>query len=290
MMFGWRHPCRYAECTACGTLQLVDVPERLADYYPSDYYSLAAPTKPARKGNVARAWFCRWLTTSRSALAGAVTRRLAAKYPFVHWARLCDASLGDAFLDVGCGSGGLLYRMRRWGFSNLAGVDPFTNNPLDVPGLKIEKCELADMSGRFDAIMLHHVLEHVPDPIAMLVQARERLNHGGRVLVRIPVAGSYVARTYGADWFNLDAPRHLVIPSRRGLEAIAQGAGLVVAHTEFDSTKISFLMSEQYRRDMPMHGPKLSFMKTDEERYAASAKALNASGDGDLGVFVLKVA
>src|SRR5476649_121898 len=99
--------------------------------------------------------------------------------------------------------------------------------------------------------MLHHVLEHLPDPRRSLQDARARLNPGGRILVRIPLAGSKSCRTYREHWFNLDPPRHLLVPSRRGMETLAQRSGLRVVRTEFDGVELGFLMSEHYRRDTP---------------------------------------
>jgi SAM-dependent methyltransferase len=286
MMFGWRHRFEYATCPACGTLLLAHVPGNLADYYPGDYYSLAAPKGGMRPGGGLRRSMGRWLVESPSAIAAGLASRMARKNPFLRWARIGGAGMGSAILDVGCGSGGLLRRMRRWGFSNLAGVDPFTGVETNEPGLKIARGELAAVTGKFDLIMFHHVLEHLADPAAALRAARARLNAGGRILVRIPVAGSRAAREYGPDWFNLDAPRHLVIPSVRGLGAIADRAGLAVRQTEFDSDEKAFGFSECYRRDVPMKEATLT--PEEKKRWRKLAKELNRSGEADLGVFVLE--
>ena len=41
MMFGTRDEFDYLECSACGTLQIVEIPD-LSCYYPRDYYSFVS--------------------------------------------------------------------------------------------------------------------------------------------------------------------------------------------------------------------------------------------------------
>lgn len=286
-MFGWREVFSYAECPHCGSLHLPTVPADLGRFYPSQYYSLAAPARPERKGAGVRGQFARWLLASRSSIADRASRLLARKYPFLRWVRLCGASTKSAVLDVGCGSGGLLYRMRRWGFSNLRGVDPFTGNTVCESGLVVQRAELAQVEAAFDVIMFNHVLEHVADPLATLTLARDKLSPGGAILVRIPVAGSHLARHFGANWFNLDAPRHLGIPSRRGIAILAQRAGLDLVHAEYDGDEKSIIMSERYARDVPMIAPETDLDRQGRQAKARLARQLNRTGDGDLGVFVL---
>jgi SAM-dependent methyltransferase len=220
-------------------------------------------------------------------LAAALVRAQVAKYPFFSWVRLGRAGPNDPILDVGCGNGWHLERMRRWGFRKLYGVDPYTSNERDEPGLQIRRVELAEVSGSFALIMLHHVLEHVADPADTLRLVRERLQAGGRALVRLPVAGSRLHREYGADWFNLDAPRHLVIPSVEGMGHLARRAGLRLVHTSFDTTETAYWMSDYYRRDIPMKEappPEEPIRK----RCRAQARAANRQGEGDQGVFVFE--
>ncbi|MGH2855114.1 MAG: hypothetical protein ACRDLF_13090, partial [Solirubrobacteraceae bacterium] len=53
MMFGLRERFEYLECGECGCLQLLDVPEDLARFYPESYYSLGgAPAAVERSALV----------------------------------------------------------------------------------------------------------------------------------------------------------------------------------------------------------------------------------------------
>jgi SAM-dependent methyltransferase len=285
MMFGLRQAFTYRECGECGSLQIEEIPANLAEYYGGGYYSLAEPRRREGWKALRRAW-ARWLVRPSSRLGDHVSRRMYRKSPFFTWVRLAHATVDSAILDVGCGSGGLLRRMQRYGFTNLAGLDPYTTSEVEEPGFQIRRGDIGSARGRYDLVMFNHVLEHVADPAATLRQARGLLNPGGRILVRVPVAGSPVAREFGEHWFNLDAPRHLVIPSVRGMDALAARVGLRVAHREFDMQESSFVHSQNYRRDIALKeaGP---LPKSVRRHWRRMADRANARGEGDCGVYLL---
>ncbi len=130
--------------------------------------------------------------------------------------RIHQANGGRAgkVLDVGCGRGLLLNQLRQHGWevkgtelSDRAARFARTALQLDVRvgDLKELKFETAD----FDAVVLWHVLEHVPDPAALLHEVSRLLRPGGLLLVAAPNFGSAEARYCKDGWFHLDVPRHL---------------------------------------------------------------------------------
>jgi SAM-dependent methyltransferase len=287
MLFGWRHVVEYGECPHCASIQIVTIPTNLGDYYPADYYSLLPPPARGKRPGLLRKAWAGWLL--RFPGAGVPAHMLRRKYPFFHWCRVAHCGLDARILDVGCGSGGLLRRMQRYGFNHLTGIDPYTSIEADEPGFRIMRAELTALGGGYDLIMMHHVLEHLPDPKRSLEELRGRLNPKGRLLVRIPVAASESCRLYGADWFNLDPPRHLLVPSRRGLELLAERSGFRVVRTEFDGMETGYLVSEGYKRDVPYTGrPGVS--RAQLRHFRKLADAANRRGDGDQGVFWLEAA
>jgi len=52
-------------------------------------------------------------------------------------------------------------------------------------------------AGSFAGITMFHVLEHLPDPRAYLVAARELLAPDGRLVVQVPNAASWQFRLLG---------------------------------------------------------------------------------------------
>jgi SAM-dependent methyltransferase len=287
MLLGTRDPFVYAECGQCLSVQLVDHPSDLGAYYPDHYYSFQPGPRDGEEPRWTKKALAGFLVGCPLPGAGVAAALLKESHPLGHWARISGARRSDAILDVGCGHGTLLRRMRRWGFTNLSGIDPGAREELRLPGLTIRRAQLADIDAQFDLIMLHHVLEHVPDPAAMLRLAAGRLGPGGRILVRLPLAASYAARQYGGHWFALDPPRHLAIPSRRGFDHLVRRAGLTVRHHEFDGTALTFEMSELYRRDVPFIAVPDIEARVAASPFRALVRRLNRTGEADTGVFVL---
>lgn len=194
-------------------------------------------------------------------------------------------------LDVGCGGGELLDRLSKAGFKNLSGADPFIaaddQTPLGVP---LMKRNLSEVTGEFDLIMFNHSLEHVPDLVATLELAYEKLAPGGTCLVRLPTTSSEAWTIYGRDWVQIDAPRHIVVPSRKGMALAAERAGLRVDGTFDDSNELQFFGSEAYRRDVALTDPKIREMFPLKQitDWRKRAERLNLQGRGDQAGFVLR--
>ena len=133
------------------------------------------------------------------------------------WFRKAGATPASRILDVGCGRGLLLKNLQYQGFSNLSGVDPFQEKT--HPGLNIHRTELNELAGQYDFIMLHHSLEHMPDPAGALGELKRLCSPGGTILVRIPVASCYAWERYGVNWFQIDAPASHCYPfsARNGI-------------------------------------------------------------------------
>ena len=289
MMFGLRETFTYRDCAQCGSLHIREVPADLARFYPTNYYSFqpAFRKKPQPLLVACRRKFAAWVATSPGPVAAKAARALAYhRWAFLYWIRLCGLGLEARILDLGCGGGILLARMRSFGFSELTGADPYAPGETAERGFRVIRAEIAALTDSFDLVMMHHALEHVADPGKTLEQARARLRPGGRILVRLPLAGSAAHRKYGADWFNLDAPRHLVIPSLAGMASLAARAGLKILHQGFDSVPSGFLMSENYQHDIA--GPEAAKPARSAKRHARRrARQCDAAGEGDAGVFVL---
>lgn len=99
-------------------------------------------------------------------------------------------------LDIGCGSGGLLLALKAHGFNDLMGMDP-SRRCVE----RLRRCQLEGVQGtlesipksigRFDLIVLSHVLEHVLEPVRALASLGEILASDGRVYVETPDASRY---------------------------------------------------------------------------------------------------
>jgi SAM-dependent methyltransferase len=119
---------------------------------------------------------------------------------------------GGRVLDVGCGRGVFLARMRERGFA-VRGTELSQATARNAdPSIPIDVGDLAPgryAPGSFDLISIWHVLEHLREPDTTLRAAREALVPGGHLLLAVPNLDSWQARFGGESWFHLDLPRHL---------------------------------------------------------------------------------
>jgi SAM-dependent methyltransferase len=200
-------------------------------------------------------------------------------------------------LDVGCGTGRLLYLLRLAGWSRSLGLDAYLPEDLRYAnGLEVRRAGLETAEGGWDAIMFHHSFEHLADPAETLRQVQAKLAPGGRCLIRLPLADSEAWARYGVDWVQLDAPRHLFLHTRRSLALLSADAGLQIEAVEHDSYAFQFWGSEQYRRDIPLTSEQSYrwgagaplFTAEQIAGWAAESERLNNEGRGDQAAVYLK--
>ena len=294
MMFGTREEFAYFQCASCGCLQIAEAPPDLSRHYPSDYTSFK-PGLEHRFANRFRRFFrlrrYRFAVLNEGILGG-ILHALAPK-PKLRMLSLAPLRRDSRFLDVGCGTGELLYTLREIGMTRLLGVDAFvpTGRDIEYPnGLKILKGTLADVTGEWDCVMMSCSLEHMPDQLGTLRAVAALLAPAGVCLVRIPLVSSWAWEHYGVNWGSLDAPRHLYLHSARSIALAAERTGFRIERTIYESDDFQFRVSELYLRDVPLESPQARrvFSRAQVRAWRRRAEALNREGTGDLATFYLR--
>jgi SAM-dependent methyltransferase len=291
MMLGLREPFDYDVCTVCGALQIARIPSDLERFYDEGWDARA---RPARRGGargphpLRRAWTRARLRPGR--LARWISGR---RYGRFDWFRRTRTGLGDPILDVGCGRGRLLDRLVAEGFEDLTGIDPRlpSARPSDAPP-RLLRVALEDHRGRYHLVMAHHSFEHCPDPAAAFAAFARLVEPGGHLLLRTPVAEGWACAHYGADWVQLDAPRHLHVPTRRSIERLAAAHGFRLLRVDDDSGPFQIWGSELYRRDVPLveggRGGRRALGAALRLRARWRARGLRRRGLGDQRCFYLR--
>jgi 2-polyprenyl-3-methyl-5-hydroxy-6-metoxy-1,4-benzoquinol methylase len=151
------------------------------------------------------------------------------------------SAAGRRFLDVGCGGGALGSALKAAGAAWVAGVERHPV-PAAEARARLDLLVEGDLTtavlpfspGEFDYIVFADVLEHLPDPEAVVRRYLPYLAPGGRVVVSVPNMRFYLVllRLAADRWAYTDSGvrdrTHLRIFTRRSLEAMLDSLDLRV--------------------------------------------------------------
>jgi SAM-dependent methyltransferase len=134
-------------------------------------------------------------------------------------------------LDIGCGTGDILFALTRSGYSNCFGVDisPEAVEICKGKGLEVSRIDQIesitpkDDGERYDFVIMSHVLEHLPKDqvVPALKHIRDAvLRKDGRLVVMVPNAQSNT----GCYWAYEDFT-HFTLFTAGSLKYVLQAAG-----------------------------------------------------------------
>ena len=263
----------FSTCPACGIAWLDPQPvaEDIPRLYASRYYT-HGPTARTRFDRIrekTRHWALRRMGYGVEPEKGVFPRILSHLRSNARAAALdvmdLPASEVGSLLDVGCGNGEFLLRMRSLGW-NVSGMDP---DPVAAShgrseGLQVFCGTISDVPETicYDAITLSHVIEHAPDPVELLRECRKRLcPDTGRLVVTTPNINSLGHRWFRKYWRGLETPRHLNLFSPDGFSQCAVRAGLrvVTLTTEARMARVLYVPSVYGKRGERNVAERLNF-------------------------------
>ena len=153
---------------------------------------------------------------------------------------LAEARPGERVLDLGCGAGRFVAALRELG-ADPVGVEiaegALERARRNVPGADLRVVEpdgsLPLGHGEVDLVWCSEVLEHVPDTVAFLTEARRVLAPRGRILVTVPDHG--VARRTAIALARHEQHydplgQHLRFYTRRSLATALEATGFERIH------------------------------------------------------------
>jgi SAM-dependent methyltransferase len=143
--------------------------------------------------------------------------------------RIEAQGLRGSVLDVGCATGQFLAiaKARGWTVAGVEVSDFARERAGERTGETIHRSVGELPPGSYDVVTLHHVLEHIEDPIAFLRdEIRPRV--GRRLLVEVPNFSSLASRADGPRWRDLRPEQHVSHFSPESLEQCAAAAGFRV--------------------------------------------------------------
>ncbi len=114
-------------------------------------------------------------------------------------------------LEIGCGNGWMLAGLRDHGWE-VVGLERslesgrFAVAKLNLP-IIVGDLEALRPIPTFDLVVLHNVLEHLPDPMRALETCAAVLKPGGSLLIVVQNIASWQFHLTKEHWFHLDVPR-----------------------------------------------------------------------------------
>jgi SAM-dependent methyltransferase len=226
-------------CETCGFRHVVPLPtaEELADAYSAQYYTQEKPNYLAEANKDQR-----WAELMQN-------DRLAA----------LENALGPGrrrLLDIGSGPGFFVKTAQDRGWQAL-GIEPSQTAAAFARKLGVRVVETffdaqsAPKLGEFDAVHLNNVLEHIPDPAALLSLARQNIAPGGLICINVPndftpfqVAGRDAAGAQ--DWW-VAPPHHLNYFDFASAAALLERLGFrILERTTSFPMELFLMMGENY--------------------------------------------
>jgi len=156
-------------CEKCGLIQQTPPPttKELSRYYSQEYrvdYKQSYSPKPK---HVYRA-----------------SKTAKQRIDFLHRAKICTGTI----LDVGAGGGEFTYLAQRVGFKS-KGIEPnigYSEYARSEYSCNVITAEIDGIEGKYNAVTIFHVLEHLPNPIKAFEKLYYLLEENGVLFVEVP--------------------------------------------------------------------------------------------------------
>ena len=233
-LFETNEKFEYYECRECWLVWLNDI---IADYSPyyRNYYSLESAYNSSFINGIKNILINRiylyFVLQNNDDLFGRFLFQL-------FWSRFTHSyfhifsyirninshiDLDIKMLDYWCWNGdSFIKKLVALWMKNIYGIDPFLVSPSE----RILK-NIKEYNGeRFDIITLFHSLEHIDDPLPVLIELRESLEDKGMLIVELPIKSKYLWNLYRENYYPLDPPRHIYLYSLESLFLLFAKAGL----------------------------------------------------------------
>lgn len=188
------------KCTNCGLIFIWPQPDwnELSLHYPKEYHGYI--TSKSRLLNIFRKY--------------GLAKRTKSIQNF--------KSSNGILLDIGCASGDFLEEFRNKTGWEVIGIEIIEDAVKVAQEKKITiiKNDLISANlkeNTYDVITLWDVLEHLPDPSAVLIECNRILKDDGLLVIKTPDPSGIEASMFGKYWVGYEAPQHLFIFPRNVL-------------------------------------------------------------------------
>ncbi|HKP47818.1 MAG TPA: class I SAM-dependent methyltransferase, partial [Pyrinomonadaceae bacterium] len=100
----------------------------------------------------------------------------------------------------------------------------------------------------FDVVIASEIIEHVPDPEALVIEIRRVLRPGGMLWATTPNRSGISYRLLGDQWTAVCPPEHLQLFSIAGMESLLKAAGFKDVNVQVEGTNPYELLQKLRKR------------------------------------------
>lgn len=162
---------------------------------------------------------------------------------------------GIRVLEIGCGSGYFLSRLRAQG-ATVLGVEPGVHGQSGAGkyGLTIVKgyFPTTAVTGLFDLICCFGVLEHSVDPVSFLNSVQNQLAPGGKLVLAVPDCGGYLAAGDVSIFFHEHWSYFTRTSLRRLISSVFQSEA-IIKKAKYGGTIYALVTNETKSDSLTMH-------------------------------------
>ncbi|MCM2279793.1 MAG: class I SAM-dependent methyltransferase [Oligoflexia bacterium] len=140
-----------------------------------------------------------------------------------------------SILDYGCGNGVFIEYLKRNGYAQVAGYDPFVEAYATMP------------QGRFDCVVVNDVIEHVADPREVIRACAGLISPNGLLYVGTPDSEPVDMANLEPHLMRLHQPFHRVIITEATLGTLAKVTGFELVRAYRRSYMDTWIPFSNYR-------------------------------------------
>jgi len=153
-------------------------------------------------------------------------------------------------LDIGCGLGYLLSGVnKRWKKHGLE-ISRFAAKKASKWGeIYVGELKSAKYPQKyFDVVVMHHVIEHLKDPVGAIAEVYRILKNKGILLLGTPDFDSGCARRFGKNYRLLKDPTHISLFSNDSIKRLLRDYGFVINKVEYPFFETRHFTAENLMR------------------------------------------
>ncbi|MDL1894810.1 SIS domain-containing protein [Anaerolineae bacterium CFX7] len=183
-------------------------------------------------------------------------------------------------LDMGCGLGfllsGLSAEWEKYGVEVSRFAAAWAQQWAKVFVGELEQADYPDEF--FDVVVMHHVIEHLHDPIGAILTVHRILKCGGALLLGTPDFDSGCARRFGDRYRLLHDPTHVSLFTNDSMHRFLRDHGFVIDRVEYPFFETRYFTPENLLRlfdtsqvSPPFYGNFMTFYCHKPNRWGVSA-------------------